>query len=155
MPSTAMRRALFAVAALLLMVPAVHAQTIPADVAAARKLEGTRTAAMVNADVATLDRLLADDLTYFHSSGLVDTKASMIALLKSGDLKYRSFTQSDVKARTYGNVVILTGKAVTVTTRVNQNESTHRINFTSVWAKLGAEWKFVAWQSTEQPAPAK
>jgi len=90
-----------------------------------------------------------------HSSGAVDTKASMIGLLKSGDLKYFSFVQSDVKARTYGDVVILTGKAVTVTKRVNQDQATHPINFTSVWVKIGSEWKYVAWQSTAQAAAAK
>src|SRR4029450_1136152 len=45
-------------------------------------LEARRIEAMVKKDIATLDALLADDLTYTHSGGTTDTKASFIALIK-------------------------------------------------------------------------
>ena len=45
-------------------------------------LEAKRIEAMVKKDIATLDALLADDLTYTHSGGTTDTKASFITLIK-------------------------------------------------------------------------
>jgi hypothetical protein len=44
-------------------------------------IERERVAAMVNRDLATLDKILADDLTYTHSGGRTDTKASFVALI--------------------------------------------------------------------------
>src|SRR6185295_12856007 len=44
-------------------------------------LEAKRIGAMVHKDLATLDALLADDLTYTHSGGTTDTKASFITLI--------------------------------------------------------------------------
>src|SRR5262249_23275095 len=93
--------------------------------------EAERPAAVVKTHVATLTDLLGDDLSYIHSSGVTDTKSSFIGLLKSGDLKYRSISESDVKARVYGDLVLLTGKAVMVSKRVNQDEATHNLYFTS------------------------
>jgi hypothetical protein len=40
--------------------------------------EKARTTALVQGDIATLEKLLADDLTYVHASGKVDTKASFL-----------------------------------------------------------------------------
>jgi ketosteroid isomerase-like protein len=150
MTSTVTRRALFAFIALLLVVPAASGQTNSTE-AAVRALETRRTDAMVKNDTATLQTLLADDLTYFHSSGLVDTKNSFIALLKSGDLKYRSITTSDVKVRVFGDAAIVTGQAVMISKRVNADEATNKLLFTAIWAQSGGTWRFVAWQSTKLP----
>ena len=45
-------------------------------------LETKRIAAMTRQDLDTLDGLLADDLTYTHSRGVTDTKASFLELIK-------------------------------------------------------------------------
>jgi hypothetical protein len=149
MAAIVMRRALFGLA-ILLATSAALAQGSSTE-ATVRALEARRTDAMVKADIATLGTLLSDDLTYFHSSGLVDTKASFIGLLKSGDLKYRSIAMSDMTVRIYGETAILTGRAVMVSKRVNAAEATNHLNFTSVWVRANGTWKYVAWQSTKLP----
>src|SRR5580765_4963662 len=45
-------------------------------------LETKRIAAMVAKDIPTLEALLADELSYTHSGGTTDTKASFLALIK-------------------------------------------------------------------------
>ena len=88
------------VAALALSVaPAVHAFAQTRSAAKAEKgaavhgantnlervildLETKRIAAMVKKDMATLDALLAEDLSYTHSGGSIDTKASFLTLIK-------------------------------------------------------------------------
>ena len=47
-------------------------------------LEDRRYAAMVDADLDTLDDLLADDVIYTHSDASVDTKTSYLDMLRSG-----------------------------------------------------------------------
>jgi hypothetical protein len=44
------------------------------------RVEGKRIDAMVALDLAALDPILADDLSYSHSSGRTDTKASFLEL---------------------------------------------------------------------------
>ncbi|MXX52450.1 MAG: nuclear transport factor 2 family protein, partial [Dehalococcoidia bacterium] len=51
-------------------------------------LEEERLAAMVAADVDTLDRVLADDLRYVHTTAAIDTKESLTSGLASGRLNY-------------------------------------------------------------------
>jgi hypothetical protein len=45
-------------------------------------LERQRVAAMVKKDIPALGALLADDLTYTHSGGTTDTRASFLTLIK-------------------------------------------------------------------------
>ena len=49
-------------------------------------LEDRRYAAMVEADLDTLDDLLSDDVIYTHSDASVDTKTSYLDMLRSGKL---------------------------------------------------------------------
>src|SRR4029450_2582021 len=51
-------------------------------------VESSRMAAMVQADTKQLNLVLAEDLTYTHSSGKTDTKAELLASITSGNLKY-------------------------------------------------------------------
>ena len=60
-----------------------------------RKLEEQRYAAMLAGDVATLDKLLDEALTYTHSSGVVDTKASYIAGVRDKMWEYKAIAREN------------------------------------------------------------
>ena len=62
---------------------------------AIRALEEQRYAAMLAGDVATLERLLDDALTYTHSSGVVDTKASYIAGVRDKVWEYKTIAREN------------------------------------------------------------
>ena len=55
-------------------------------------LEERRLAAMVAADTDALDGILADDLSYVHTSAAIDTKESLTSGLATGRLNYESIT---------------------------------------------------------------
>ena len=50
-------------------------------------------------DFALLEKVLADDLTYTHSTGAVDTKATYIGNLKSGKSRYLSVEYEQLKVQ--------------------------------------------------------
>ncbi len=50
---------------------------------------------MLAGDVAALERLLDDALTYTHSSGVVDTKASYIAGVRDKVWEYKTITREN------------------------------------------------------------
>ena len=74
-------------------------------------LEKQRIAAMVRKDIVTLDALLADDMSYTHSGGTTDTKASFIKLIKERG-RYLGVDYSNTQVVISGaNAVIVRGIA--------------------------------------------
>ena len=114
-------------------------------------LEDKRYAAMTSGDLASLEELLHDQLLYTHSSGMMDTKASWLLAMKSGKTRYKSVKCSDQQVRILGGVALVTGKGH-IEAEINGQPRTLRLMFLNAWAKTPQGWKFVAWQSTPQPA---
>jgi uncharacterized protein DUF4440 len=117
----------------------------------AMKAETARYAAQTANDFAAMEKLFGNDLTYNHSSAATDDKAKYIEGMRSGRTKYRTMTpNSDVKARTYGCLAIITGTAVYEVTSGGQDR-TVPLRFTAIWAKRPSGLEFVSWQSTGIP----
>jgi hypothetical protein len=107
-------------------------------------LEKQRIAAMVRKDIATLDSLLADDMSYTHSGGTTDTKASFIKLIKERG-RYLGVDYSNTQVITSGaNAVIVRGIAQI---RL-ENTPAYPVIFVDVWVLRDGAWKMVAWQAT-------
>jgi Domain of unknown function (DUF4440) len=111
-------------------------------------LETQRVAAMVNKDMATLDRLLADDLSYTHSGGTTDTKASFMTLIKERG-RYLGVDYSNTQVVPWGgNTVVVRGRAQI---RL-EGTAGYPVLFVDVWALRNGAWQMVAWQATRLPA---
>jgi ketosteroid isomerase-like protein len=108
-----------------------------------------RVEALVNSDVARLEKLLGDDLTYTHSTGIKESKAEFLHRIQSGELKYESMQhENEVSARLYGDTGVLTGTS-RVKVRVGGQSVSLHIRFTEVWVKRDrGSWQLVAWQAT-------
>lgn len=113
--------------------------------------EESRYAAQMSNDFAAMERLFADDLVYYHSSTVVDTKASFIESMRSGNVRYRKMTRGPVKTRVFGNVGIITGTGSFEVTARGQ-DMVLDLMFTAVWARRGGSLQFVSWQATRLPA---
>jgi ketosteroid isomerase-like protein len=114
-------------------------------------LDRKRMHAMAAKDVATLEKVLADDLVYTHSSARLDTKKSLIGAMVSGSTVYTGVEPSDVKAQDLGDTVVLTGIA-RIKVVSNGTANAFGVRFTDVYAKRGADWQMVTWQSTRLPS---
>jgi hypothetical protein len=114
-------------------------------------LEGRRIAAMVNKDLTTLDSLLANDLSYTHSGGATDTKASFLASIRDRKEKYNylgvDYSNTDVIPIPGGNAVIVRGRAEIRLESI----ASYPVLFLNVWALRDGAWKMVAWQATRIP----
>jgi ketosteroid isomerase-like protein len=103
--------------------------------------------AQVKADVATLEKLLAPELTYVHSSGVLDSKDGYIGAIKSGKTKYKSIVPEEVTARTFGDVTIVNGKATV--DLLSDGKDVHLVlRYTDVWVKRDGKLQMVSWHST-------
>ena len=112
------------------------------------ELDRQRMAAMGSRDIPALNRLIADDLIYIHSSARVDTKATLIGAMESGATVYRSVVPSEVTAQDLGDAVVLTGVAAIEVTS-GGNAMSFRVRFADVYAKRAGSWQMVTWQSTK------
>ena len=111
-------------------------------------LEKQRFAAMVSGDTVFLHTVLADDLLYSHSNGVVDTKASLIRSIVSNTLDYQEMNLQNMESRTYKGTVILNG---TMNIKLLSNGQTLdlKIKYLDVYRKKGKAWQLVAWQSAK------
>src|SRR5205823_8190148 len=114
-----------------------------------------RSRAMIEGDLETLKPLLAEDLTYTHSSGAADGKVSLLEHLASGRLKYSRMDRSDERVRLYGDTAVVTGRASVEAESPATGPIRLRILFLDVWARQpDGRWQMVAWQSTRLPEPS-
>jgi ketosteroid isomerase-like protein len=141
------------VAAMLLLAQA-PARVQGADGDAVKALELERFQAQEKNDFAALERLLADDLVYTHSSGNVDSKASYIESLRSGKARYLKIAPDELKVRIIGDLALIHGRGVfTLETNVNgqKGENPLKLSFLDVWQKRNGKWQMIAWQSARLP----
>ena len=117
-------------------------------------VEQARTVALEHSDVAALQRIMADDVTYVHASGKVDTKQSYLEAIRSGQLHYISWRPMHLQVRALGTSAVIDGEyAVRVTdARVQPNPFDINIFILSVYERRNGEWQQIAWQSTRDVA---
>ena len=102
--------------------------------------------AMVKKDKAALDQLLADDYTYVHSNGRVQTKAEDIAENMASDSKWTSVTFADLKARVYGDAAIVTGSETLQGAAKGYVPGARRVS--DVLVKRNGRWQYAGGIST-------
>src|SRR3977135_4560111 len=106
--------------------------------------------AMAQKDVAAVNKLIADDLVYTHSSARLDTKESLIGAMESGKTVYTAVVPSDVKAQDFGDAVVLTGNA-RISVNSGGNAMNFGVRFTDVYVNKGGKGQMDAWKSTLTP----
>lgn len=112
--------------------------------------DAARTEATVAADTATLERVLADDLSYGHANGRLQGKNEFLESLRTGALRYRAFTTDETAARAYGCAGIVTGKAAAEIDSGGQSDS-FKLRYTATYARQHGRWVLVAYQSVRLP----
>jgi ketosteroid isomerase-like protein len=111
------------------------------------KIEQQWEDALINSDVAALERIYDDSLIYTHSNGSVDNKSAYVGNIKSGVTKYQSMKRDDIKVNVYGNTALVTCHwEVHVLNRGNKIDTNAR--YIHVYVKQRDGWKMVAHQAT-------
>lgn len=100
-------------------------------------------AAMVSGNKADLESILSDDLTYGHSSGKIETKASFVNAIstKKSDFKKIDLTQQTISIT--GDVAIVR-HILTADTNDGGKPAHIELGIVLVWKKHKGEWKIIA-----------
>jgi len=113
--------------------------------AVADVVESLRTA-MVDADEAALEEIALDELTYGHSSGLLEDKSEFVEALASGksDFKNMDLTNQTITVVDKTALVRHELKADVVD---NGNQNSIHLGVLLVWQKQKGDWKLLARQA--------
>jgi hypothetical protein len=112
--------------------------------------DGARVAALLASDAGALGRLFSDEMTYVHTSGVVDGKSQLLGKLKSGELIFESIKTQDVVARPYGAAGVVTGTAELHVQNAHR-PLTLLLRYTATYIHRDGRWQLVAYQSTQLP----
>ena len=117
---------------------------------AIRALEEQRYAAMLAGDVAALEKLLDDALTYTHSSGVVDTKASYIAGVRDKVWEYKNIARDNERVVIRGGCGLVFCR-LKIDLNVRGTPKKVDSNALAVWVEDGGQTRLVAVHSAGIP----
>jgi ketosteroid isomerase-like protein len=106
-----------------------------------------RRVATVNENVAVLDSLMMDDLTFMHPNAVVDTKTQFLNSITSGAVQFTALTDEDLTVRVHGTTGVVAG-IVRVQVVASGTPVDIRVRFTELWVKEGDRWRMLLWQAT-------
>jgi hypothetical protein len=150
-------RRLFAVAALtsigLSALAGIPALAQDADKAAVAEAVANLTKAMLAADKTKLEALTSPQLSYGHSSGVVQTQSAFVDVIASKQTAYKSIELSSQSIDIVGSNAIVRHNWLGESGPADGSKwSVSKIGILQVWQKQGADWKLLARQASTRPA---
>lgn len=115
------------------------------DAEALSRIETKRYDAMSKLDTNYLKFILAEQLVYTHSNGMVETKREFINSIISGKIVYKTIGIKEQKINIIQKTALITG-VLNVKGALNGKEFDLDLRYTVVYIKF-EDWKLVAWQS--------
>ena len=131
-------------AALLSSAPAV---ADAADEAAVEKAAQDLRKAMLDADGAALDALVAPEMIYAHSDGHVETKSQYVDTIVTKKTIYTSITLSNVKTVVAGDTAVMRFVFDCAYTDLGKPPATAHLGVMETWQKQGGSWKLLGRQA--------
>ncbi len=113
-------------------------------------LEEKRRKAMMAADTKALEAIIAQDATYVHSTGIMQTRDELLRLLANRTIQYLKFDIEKTTYRVYGTTVVGTG-VQRIDVMSGKKSLTVHSRYTVVYALKDSTEKLIAYQSTPLP----
>jgi hypothetical protein len=136
--------------AMLAAAPAITPLAFAAttDEAVVAKDTEAHRAALMAGDAKALDALTAPELSYSHSDGHIEDKATFIANATSGKTKWLSLAYNDTTVRIVGDAAIVRFKFVGEN-QAGDKKNQVNLGILMVWQKQHGTWKLLARCSTK------
>jgi len=121
------------------------------DVAAVLAAEDRRYQAMIDTDLAALDRMLDDRLSYAHSSGARDTKTEYLEKVRSGYYDYLTADHPVERVEVVGDTAMVVGRMTSDLTVQGTRKTIDNLAL-AVWVRADGGWRLLAYAPTTLPA---
>jgi ketosteroid isomerase-like protein len=143
---------LFALAVLLLAACGLAFGDQASDEQELKQLVKDLNAAIIKADTAFLDRVLAQDYVHYRPRGTIENRAQYLEDRKDGSVKFESLVADDVKVRFYGDTAIVTYRS-TAKGKDQQGTIDEQRLWTRVFVRRDGRWQLVHSQGTSIQKP--
>ena len=114
------------------------------------QIERDLVAAIGRGDLATYDRIVADDYVAFEASGKTSPKAEILASYRSGARKYTNLEIFDVEGRIFGDTAVVTAKTKGFR-KEGDRDVPNRVRYIRVYARRDGKWRAVAQMAAPVP----
>src|SRR5208337_4109278 len=101
--------------------------------------------ALMNADLAVLSRILADDYVQYNEAGNAFTKQDVLNNFRTGAIRYPSIVSTSRKIRIFGDTAVVHGAELDEVEAGGKPSSVHYV-YLDVLRKRDGEWMLVASQ---------
>jgi ketosteroid isomerase-like protein len=128
----------------------VSSISIAADDQALEKRVDDFRQALLNPTEAALKNLTSSDLTYGHSSGLMENQSEFIQKLVSGTSDFVTIDLQDQSIKMFGDVAVVRHRLIADINDGGKPNSI-KIGVMLVWQKQSGEWKLIARQAFKFP----
>jgi len=106
-------------------------------------------ASLVAGDVGALDRVLGDDFLLIDvMSGTEINKASLLAVVGSGQLKFEAIEPAEARVRFYGGTAVVTGRTQ-MHGSFGETPFAASSRYTHVFVEQQGRWRLVSAQGTQ------
>ena len=141
-----MKKLIFILAVFCLNLTLIQAQT--ADEMKVSEAVETLRKACIDPDKAFLEKILHEDLSYGHSSGLIETKTMLIESLVSNNSDFKTMDLTEQTIKVVGKTAIVRHKLMAETANKGV-PSTAKLNVLLIFMKAKGEWKLLARQAAK------
>jgi hypothetical protein len=108
--------------------------------------------AMIAFDYPVLDAILSDEVSYIHSTAVVETKADYFAGLRSGLYEYGAIDIRSGSTRMFEGIAMTTGVMDMLVGANGSVKGTIRLQHVLVWRLEAGTWRLLLRQATRIPA---
>jgi len=108
-----------------------------------RKIESDWGEAFERGDMATLDRLMADDYILTDPLGNVRSKAESLSAIQTNELRFESTESDNVNVKVIGDTAVVTGRS-TFRGRYKGWPMTGQYQYTDVLVKRSGSWQAIS-----------
>ena len=117
-------------------------------------LEARIRAAQLSADVAALDRLIAEEILFTGPDGQLGTKAQDLEAHGSGAVRFRAHEPEELRVRRVGSDVAVSALRAQLAVEVAGTLVRGTYRYTRVWAReSGGAWRVVGGHVSEVAGP--
>ncbi|WP_164704717.1 nuclear transport factor 2 family protein [Blastococcus litoris] len=120
------------------------------DIAEVLAAEDRRYEALLGPDLAALDELFDERLSYAHSSGVRDTKAEYLAKIERGYYDYARIDHPVERVELLGDSAVVVGR-MTADLTVDGAPKSLDVLALAMWTRTDGRWRLVAYASTPVP----
>jgi ketosteroid isomerase-like protein len=106
--------------------------------------------AMIDADKNTLEKIISTHLSYGHSGGKIEDKASFIDALTNGSSDFVTILLSDQTIKISDNTAIVRHRLDAETNDKGSSNTVH-LSILLVWQKQKGQWNLLARQAVKLP----